>query len=574
MNYEDDELERMRARREQRRNGRSPKSQRSESGGNSGEAFKSSYSGPKKDAAGGRQQRVSSHKRGPDKKKRMMIIAAEVLILLVLVVGAAGWYVYEKTFGSFQKIEFDEAEVENDELSLEQLEKMSGYMNIACFGVDSRMVGGKQNVGKGTNADVNMICSINLDTGEIRLVSVFRDTYMNISDKNTYNKINAAYASGGPEQAVKALNKNLGLNIKQYATFNWKAVADAINILDGVDIELSANELSWINAYITETVQETGIGSTQLTKSGLVHMDGVQAVAYGRLRLGDTDYARTERQRIVLQKAFDKAKGASWAQLNNLIQTIVPQLATNVTPTSLVPMARNIKNYHIGETAGFPSARGETTIGKHGDCVVPQTLESNVKELHKFLFNDLDYEVPINVKEYSQRIADDSGMYKEGKSIGHVPVDKGVSSKNYIAKKQGKAAAANAVTEAPTEPSTEETAESSTDESSTNDSTEDSSAESSTSDESWDPEEWEDEEWSDGPGGPGSGIRPTESQSIRPTRPGDKPTDPAETATGPGMVPPTTAASRPGTTTAATKENNNSSPEGGPGQTIEAGPGA
>ena len=107
---------------------------------------------------------------------------------------------------------------------------MKGYMTIACFGVDSRNVGGKMNVGKGTNSDVNMICGVNLETGEIRLVSVFRDTYLNVNDKNSYNKINYAYAQGGPEQAVKALNKNLGLNITQYATFNWKAVADAINL--------------------------------------------------------------------------------------------------------------------------------------------------------------------------------------------------------------------------------------------------------------------------------------------------------------------------------------------------------
>ena len=116
-----------------------------------------------------------------------------------------------------------------------------------------------------------MICSVDLESGEIKLVSVFRDTYLNISDRNTYNKINAAYAIGGPEQAVAALNKNLDLNITQYATFNWKAVADAINILGGVDIELSENERSWINAYITETVKETGIGSHQIQKAFPLH---------------------------------------------------------------------------------------------------------------------------------------------------------------------------------------------------------------------------------------------------------------------------------------------------------------
>ena len=180
-----------------------------------------------------------------------MIIAAEIVVIILMILGGAFWYMYHRTFGSMQKIDFNEDQVKNVNLSQEQIDDMKGYMTVACFGVDSRSEHGQMNVGKGTNADVNMIANINLETGEIRLVSVFRDSYLNINDKNSYNKINAAYAQGGPEQAVKALNKNLGLNITQYATFNWKAVADAINILGGVDVELSDAEFSWINAFIS-----------------------------------------------------------------------------------------------------------------------------------------------------------------------------------------------------------------------------------------------------------------------------------------------------------------------------------
>lgn len=543
MDYEDDELERMRVRREQRRNGgRSAERERTRrsSGGSSSTSFKSGYNGPRSGSGSGKSS--NKRRRGPDKKKRIMIIVAEVLILVLLVVGAAGWYIYERTFGSLQKIEFDESNVANINLTNDQLAGMKGYLNIACFGVDSRSVGGKMNVGKGTNADVNLICSVNMETGEIRLVSIFRDTYLNINDKNSYNKINAAYASGGPEQAVKALNKNLGLNITQFATFNWKAVADAINILDGVDIEISENELSWINAYITETVKETGIGSVQLKNSGLVHMDGVQAVAYGRLRLGDTDYARTERQRIVMQKAFEKAKTADWAVLNNIIETVMPQLATNVKPTDLIPLARNISKYHIGETSGFPSARGEGNIGKL-DCVIPQTLESNVKELHRFLFGAEDYKLPDNVKEYSKHISEASGLYKEAKHIGHVPVDQGLNASTYVNRKQKKAEVRETekvTEESGTEESTEETTESSTEESSAAD-----SSESSTWDDGWDDEEWED--WEDGPEATGPGTGPGSGPGMNsPTQPGNKIPNDKNTATtagdnsdatGPGRTP-------------------------------------
>lgn len=576
MNYEDDELERMKARREQRKNGGRSADIRSGKKSGSDASFKSGYSGPKSSSGSGvREQRVSGRRRGPDKKKRIMIIAAEVLVLLILVVGAAGWYVYDRTFGSMGKIEFDEEDVINLELTEDQLEGMKGYMTVACFGVDSRSVGGKQSVGKGTNADVNLICSINMDTGEIKLVSVFRDTYLNISDKNTYNKINAAYASGGPEQAVKALNKNLGLNITQYATFNWKAVADAINILDGVDIEISENEFSWINAYITETVKESGVPSEQLKSAGLVHMDGVQAVAYGRLRLGDTDYARTERQRIVMQKAFDKAKKADWATLNNIIVTVMPQLATNVKPADLIPLARNISKYHIGDTYGFPAARGEATVGKTGDCVIPQTLATNVKELHKFLFNVDNYELPSNVKEYSAHISDATGMYKEGKYIGHVPVDQGINARTYVNSKQKKAdkkaeEAARAEEESRLkESSTETTEEESTTDSSTEDSTADSTADSSESrsseawdDDDWDDDDWDNSEWNAGPGsnGPGSGpggtsAAPTQPASKRPNKTTEA-EDNSE-ATGPGRNTSPTISEKPnsqklGSTAAAT----------------------
>ena len=361
------------------------------------------------------------------KKRRIKIIIAEVVVLLLVV--AIGAFAYVKSlWGRMATLDWDPDNVANPYLTVEQQEQMKGYWTIACFGVDSR----DMSLGKGTNADVNIICNINRDTGEIRLVSVFRDTYLNINDKNSYNKINAAYAQGGPEQAVKALNKNLDLAIDDYATFNWAAVAQAINLLGGVDIELSDNEFSFINAFITEVVENTGIPSVQLTHAGLNHLDGVQAVAYGRLRLGDTDFARTERQRIVLEKAFDKAKSADWATLNAIVELVFPNIATSVQVEELVPLLWDIKDLHFGETAGFPMARGDMDVGKVGDCVIPQTLESNVQELHQFLFDEENYQVSSAVKEYSQHISEATGMYNVGKSIGHVSTDGGISASRYL----------------------------------------------------------------------------------------------------------------------------------------------
>ena len=480
------------ARTAQNRQGRTRDREREASGSPS---FRSGYSGPKNSHKGsqGRGRRGGHGASRMDRRKKVFLIAGGVILAIILFVAAAFAYVNHKLFGNMANVDFDAKKVENLDLTEEQLAQMKGHWMVACFGVDSREKGGEMNVGKGANADVNMICSVDLESGEIKLVSVFRDTYLNISSKNSYNKINAAYAIGGPEQAVAALNKNLDLNITQYATFNWKAVADAINILGGVDIELSENERSWINAYITETVKETGIGSHQIQKAGLVHMDGVQAVAYGRIRYGDTDYARTERQRIVLQAAFDKVKQADWATVNNIIQTVMPQLATNIDMADLIPLARQLANFHIGDTKGFPMARGEARVGKYGDCVIPQTLVSNVSELHQFLFGTENYQPSSKVQSYSSQISEATGMYKEGKSIDHVPVDQGLNASSYVKAKQKRAAE-----KAAADQKAREEAEAAAKKDETQ-----NAAQAETQEETkdyfgnWDEEDWNEEDWED-----------------------------------------------------------------------------
>ncbi|MDR1764596.1 MAG: LCP family protein, partial [Lachnospiraceae bacterium] len=346
----------------------------------------------------------------------IVMVLVECLTLFVI-------YSYAKiarVTNSIQQMAFELSKVENKSLTAEDLTKMQeGYWLIAVFGVDSRGT----NVGVGANADVNMICCINRATGEVRLVSVFRDTYLNINDGSTYNKINAAYAKGGPEQALYALNKNLDLNITDYITFNWKAVAEGINILGGVDLEISKAEFRYINSFITETVKATNVPSVHLKSAGENHLDGVQAVAYGRLRLMDTDYARTERQRKVIEQAFLKAKSAGYSVLNNILVVCMPQVMTNLTFSDLTEVALNVSKYHMGETTGFPMARGDANMGSKGACVIPQTLESNVKELHRFLFDTEDYEPTQTVKTLSAKISSDSGMYREGTVVGHVSTE-------------------------------------------------------------------------------------------------------------------------------------------------------
>jgi len=424
MNY-DDELERSRARRSRKRE------TVSNVRGSRGSASSDSWTAHAEPGSRASRSRGASHgsnhrrRRGPGKKKKI-IIGILLALLFVIAAAAVGAYAYlNHHIGKAQKGDFERSEVTNINIPEATREKMEkGYWTIAVFGLDSR----DSSTGAGNQSDVIMIANVDRKTGEIKLASVFRDTYLNVNERNSYNKINAAYAEGGAKQALKALNKNLDLNITHYVSFNWGAVATGINILGGVDIDISKSEFYYINAFITETVKGTGIGSVQLKKPGLHHLDGVQAVAYGRLRLMDSDYARVERQRIVIKQAFEQAKKADIATLNNLVTKMSEMCETNIDTNEVLAMAANITKYHLGETMGFPAARGEARvkIGKNNlSCVIPQTLVSNVSSLHNFLFGEEDYVPSSTVQSISNKIAEVSGLYKEGKEIGHVATDKG-----------------------------------------------------------------------------------------------------------------------------------------------------
>ena len=354
------------------------------------------------------------------KRRRKLIIVFIILEILFLL--GTGLYRYaQNKMSLIQPSQFKPAQVTNPNIPQGKVEEMEGYWTIALFGVDSR----NNSVGKGNNADVIIICNIDQGTGEIKLVSVFRDTYLSVSDNGLYNKINQAYFLGGPKQAVEALNRNLDLQIDDFATFNWKAVVDAVNILGGVDVELSKAEFYYINAYITETVEATGVGSYQLKQAGLNHLDGVQAVAYARLRKMDTDFARTERQREIIDLCFQKLKKSDFAVVNNVMEAVFPQILSSVTIDDIIPAARNLTKYTIADTMGFPAARSDANMGKKGACVIPQTLESNVTLLHQFLFGDENYQPSDMVKKISAKISADTGMYNEAKPIDHVGTDGG-----------------------------------------------------------------------------------------------------------------------------------------------------
>ena len=353
-----------------------------------------------------------------DKKKkarRTRIITMVIVELLTLVCIFGFGFVY-RYMHMTADVAFDVSKVRNDNIDISQKQKMSGYWTVAVFGVDSR----NGDVGKGANADVQIIANVNMGTGDITLTSVYRDTYLNLGKGDRYSKSNAAYAEGGPEQAVAMLNKNLDLDIENYVTFNWKAVADVIDLLGGVDIDVSKAAFYYMNAYIHETCLKSGISAQNpaamyIKKAGPQHLNGVQAVAYARLRYMDSDFERTKRQREVISQCLDLAKKTDLATLTKIIDTVLPQVAFNIDTTDIIELAKGISRYNIRESVGFPKDLKDQMMGKKGACVIPATLESNVVWLHSILFADENYTVSDAVKRYSQKISDDSGYYASHK---------------------------------------------------------------------------------------------------------------------------------------------------------------
>lgn len=346
-----------------------------------------------------------SSKRARRKKKRIILFVIELLVLAVM---AAVLFLVVK-WDKIQKDNLKESDiyvnegVTAQENSSEDTWNMKGYKNIALFGVDAGE----------TRTDSIIIASLNQDTGDIKLCSVFRDTYLNLGN-DTYNKANSAYAHGGAQQAIKMLNMNLDMTIDDYIAVNFQALEDVINDLGGVDIDVQDVEVSFLNDYQTSIVEGLGGGKpthekiTKVKSSGMQTLNGLQATAYCRIRYtkGD-DFRRTERQREVLKQIAAKAKQADLVTLNKVIDDVFPECKTSFTSAEFAEYAAGAAKYNIVDQNGFPFERVTGDMGKAGSCVIPDNLAQNVTELHSFLFGDSDYTPTDTVNEIGQKIAAD-----------------------------------------------------------------------------------------------------------------------------------------------------------------------
>ena len=261
------------------------------------------------------------------KKRQQRKIILAILAVILALIGLAAAYVWSK-YGKMGRIDIKDKDVKINDLSVDTKKTLDGYDNIALFGLDNRSTG---NFERG-NSDTIIVVSISKKSGEIRMASVYRDSYLDIGD-NTFRKANAAYANGGPKQAIEMLNKNLDLNITDYVSVDFSALVDAIDALGGIELDITAEEAEWLNGYIVETNEVTGHNSGPVSPGENVHVDGVQATSYARIRYVGLDYQRTERQRTVITKMFEKAKQCDLMTLNALLDKMLPQISTSLSLT-------------------------------------------------------------------------------------------------------------------------------------------------------------------------------------------------------------------------------------------------
>ena len=358
-----------------------------------------------------RRREAIRRKKAKKKKRKTILLLIEIVLLLVLIAGA--WFISRGT--GVTKINIKEEDIVMNE-TVANNEALKGYRNIALFGVDAR----DKSLGKGNRSDTIIIASINEDTGDVKLCSVYRDTYLNLGN-DSYNKCNAAYAKGGPEQAINMLNMNLDLNITDYVTVGFTGLREVIDAIGGVTIDVQENEIVHLNNYQISMVGKTDDGENYyategkdyiaVTSPGPQVLNGLQATAYCRIRYVGDDFVRAERQRRVIAECLEVAKKSDPTKLVKAFDGVTDSISTSLDAEEIASLIKDVGKYNIVASDGFPFATNRETgkVGSKGSCVIPNNLEQNVVLLQDFFFGNTSYEPSVEVKNYSSKISSDTG---------------------------------------------------------------------------------------------------------------------------------------------------------------------
>lgn len=326
------------------------------------------------------------------KTRRKWLVALLVILILLLALAIGILYLMNK----INTVPLDMDNVAVNEFDSSDL---SGTTNVAIFGVDSR----ESDLNSATRSDTIIICSITNKTKEVKLVSVYRDTLVDVD--GTFKKINAAYAKGSYELALTTLNKQFDLNLKDFITVDFSSVTNVVNKIGGVEIKVESDELKAFNKNIKDCNKLNNTNSPLITKAGTYTLDGTQALAYARIRkTAGSDFRRTERQRTVIEAILKKAKDTSVLSLVGIVNDMFSEVATSYNMTELLLLAKDVGSYKITDQTGFPFKYRDAYVNRAA-VLIPNTLVSNVTELHKFLYGTEDYTPSETVQAISKKVA-------------------------------------------------------------------------------------------------------------------------------------------------------------------------
>ena len=346
------------------------------------------------------------------KKKTARRVVFFVLELILLAVMAGALYIAAQ-YSKIEKVEIKKDEIKEQiraQLPDQVEETLKGYWNIALYGVDSREGSTEMSL-----SDTIMIASVNRDTKDVKLVSVYRDTYLD-NTNGDYRKATECYMLGGAERSINMLNKNLDLDITNFVTVNMNVLAEVVDSIGGIEIDVRSDEIDYLNGYQNEGSEITGKEIIPVTTAGLQTLNGLQALSYCRIRYTEAvdsehegmDYERTLRQRVVLEKILEKVQQMDILSLTNLITTLLPYVSTNLTETEILSLAKDISSYQLVGTKGFPFEKIAIQLDGN-DIVTPINLAQNVSELHEYLFDVTDYTPSDTVQEISNYITSVTG---------------------------------------------------------------------------------------------------------------------------------------------------------------------
>ncbi|MDP4088397.1 MAG: LCP family protein [Bacillota bacterium] len=334
-------------------------------------------------------------------KQRVAFGSGIVVLAIVLAVGGFILHMRNQVHWDLKSNPLSEPGVnlEKVEVPPPLYSEQKGITNILLIGTDARTLNER------SRSDSIIIATIDDNTKKVRFTSIMRDSYVDIPNHGT-QKINAAYAFGGPELLTKTIELNFKIKLDKFIIINFWGFEDVINAVGGIDVDIKQKDISEINKYIGET---DAVKSPPLTMSGYQHLDGQQALAYSRIRHTDTEYARTGRQRQVLQLLIEKMQAMSATEYPKLMDPMLKCVKTNLEPTELLNLAYTVYQMRPIQIEDLQIPVDQISWGGmyNGAWYLLMDRDQNAQVMNDFIFSDKELDVKnLNIKAFQSVLSD------------------------------------------------------------------------------------------------------------------------------------------------------------------------